>query len=158
MICLLCIILWANVSPDQPCSSPAKPSQGQSRPAKAIASWYDCSKTSRNVLKRQKTSRNIPKHTKTSAMPTQAQLSMMQYCIILRTSWNLFINSDAINWFMFQTSQNIPKHLQMSQNIPQLPETSPNFPKGPQTLQNIQKRPTMSSQAWCNSLFSWFMS
>ena len=79
------------------------------------------------------------------AQPNPAQPVASWYdCIILRTSWNLFINSDEINWFMFQISSGIAKHPQMSLNIQKLPLTSPNVPKRPQTLQNVQKHPETS--------------
>ena len=96
-----------------------------------------CPKALQNVQKRPETSKNVPKHTKTSAMPTQAQLSMMQYCIILRTSWKLFENSDAINSFYCILLQNVLKR----------PETSKN-------IQKHQQCPPKPSKAWCNSLFS----
>ena len=71
-------------------------------------------KTSRNVQKGQKTSRNVPKHTKTSAMPTQAQLSMMQLSICFNLDLMLGIlgtvlegNSCRRQWHHRKITKNI---------------------------------------------------
>ena len=75
IVCFPCIILWANVSPDQDQPRLIKASQ---------ASWYYC----------------IILRTSWKLFENSDDVINLFYCIMLWTSLNLFINSDdAINWF-----------------------------------------------------------
>ena len=132
---------WNKQAQPRPVQPPGQPSPGQSRPAKAIASWYDCIilRTSWNLFE-------------------NSDAINWFYCIMLWTSLDKFellskksdaiVLLDRINSETSQPSQGQPS----PQPIPNLPKTSPNpktYPKRPKTSQNVPKR-----QPWCNSLFS----